>query len=169
MNANGSNKNEQAMSRRDVLHGAGAMVAVATTSHEALTSSARSAQPTPTPSHDPTDTYKLLGLWIALSTNPNFIDLNNESATVGRIAAETGATNDQVCQALQLVSQQKSAYLGVRAMFGDVAGIFNYTPGECPYFLSTLRPFSALPKPSNPAPVTSGTPYTCQRQAARKP
>jgi hypothetical protein len=76
----GCNRSESAMSRRDVLHGVGAAVTISALSDAGLASPLFTTPLAPTPTHDPPDSYKLLGLWLALSTNPSspFVDGRRE-------------------------------------------------------------------------------------------
>jgi hypothetical protein len=123
---------ESGLSRRDLIRAAGAVVAAATVS-PSLAQTKSGIKPHAAPSGEKPDIFKLLYLWLVVSTNPAFgtsgslYDINEIKNYSGRPDAAT------------LMS--KMDWSAAQKAFGQLAYAFNaaYTPGECPALLTTLE------------------------------
>jgi hypothetical protein len=123
---------ESGLSRRDLIRAAGAAVAAATVS-PSLAQTKSDVKPHAAPVGEKPDIFKLLYLWLVVSTNPGFgtggslYDINEIKNYSGRPDAAT--------------LMNKVDWKAAQAAFGQLAYAFNanYTPGECPALLTTLE------------------------------
>jgi hypothetical protein len=84
--------------------------------------------------------YKLLYLWLAVSTNPNFAPFDT-----AEISKQTGFLEDDIKKAI--AKNKDTDYKAASAIFNVLAAELQYRPGQCPLSIATLSKVSALPPP----------------------
>lgn len=140
MNNKETKVSECGLSRRQLIQAAGAAMIVSSASPSAFGDSLPAVDSAAAAVKEDPRIFKLLYLWLAVSTNKAFGP--NGNIDTDTISKKMGIAKQDVEHAISLNSS--SAYKAVTDAFEAIANDLKYTPGQCPANFTTLEPISQL-------------------------